>query len=113
MPAFKMVTMVFKALLRKPVTERYPFVKKAYVPGSRGQVTIEISKCIFCGICQRKCPTAAIGVAKEAKTWDIERMRCISCNSCVEVCPKKCLALDTQYAACSTRKEKDVFKAAA
>ena len=104
-----MSKLVFKSLFRKPVTERYPFVKKQYVVGTRGQVNIEIDKCIFCSICQRKCPTNAITVAKDRKRWEVDRMRCISCNYCVEVCPKKCLALDTQYAACAAKPQKDTY----
>jgi formate hydrogenlyase subunit 6/NADH:ubiquinone oxidoreductase subunit I len=102
---------VLKNLFHAPVTERYPYVPKVYPAGARGQVMIEIDKCIFCGICQRKCPTAAIVVTKEPKVWQIDRLRCISCNYCVEVCPKKCLALDTKYSACSTERSKDSFAA--
>lgn len=104
---------VLKNLVTGPVTERYPFVPKVNPEGARGSVNIELDKCIFCGICQRKCPTAAIVVTKEPKSWEIDRLRCISCNYCVEVCPKKCLVLDTKYAPCSTVRSKDMFKLAA
>ncbi|MEI6438501.1 MAG: 4Fe-4S dicluster domain-containing protein [Candidatus Omnitrophota bacterium] len=100
---------VLKNLATGPVTEQYPFVPKVYPDGARGSVNIEIDKCIFCAICQRKCPTAAIVVSKEPKSWEIDRLRCISCNYCVEVCPKKCLTLDTKYAACSTERTKEKF----
>ncbi len=103
---------VLKNLVTGPVTERYPFVPKVYPQGARGSVNIDIDKCIFCGLCQRKCPTSAILVAKESKSWEIDRLRCISCNYCVEVCPKKCLALDTKYAPVSTVRTKDTFTAA-
>ncbi|NTV29148.1 MAG: 4Fe-4S dicluster domain-containing protein [Candidatus Omnitrophica bacterium] len=100
---------IIKNLCAGPVTERYPFVPKEYPAGARGKVNIEINKCIFCGICQRKCPTAAITVTKEPKTWVIDRLRCISCSACVEVCPKKCLALDVKYSPCSVAAQKDSF----
>ena len=95
-----MTKTVLKNLFSRPVTERYPFVAKEFVAGARGKVDIEIEKCIYCGICQRKCPTAAITVTKDPKAWSINRMACISCNACVEVCPKKCLKLNVKYAAC-------------
>lgn len=106
-----MSKMVIQKLFQKPVTERYPFVPKEYPAGARGDVKIEIEKCIYCGICQRRCPTSAITVSKEAKTWEIDRLRCISCNSCVEVCPKKCLALGTKYSPCCVGPQKDSFHA--
>jgi len=108
-----MTKTVLKNLFRRPATERYPFVPKQYAPGTRGKVLIDISKCIFCGICQRRCPTAAITVSKEKKSWEIDRMRCISCNSCVELCPKKCLALDVNYSVCSRQPYKDTYSASA
>jgi formate hydrogenlyase subunit 6/NADH:ubiquinone oxidoreductase subunit I len=47
----------------------------------------------------RKCPSQALVVNKEAKTWQIDRLRCVVCNSCVDTCPVKCLFMDTQYSA--------------
>ncbi|MBF0388069.1 MAG: 4Fe-4S dicluster domain-containing protein [Candidatus Omnitrophica bacterium] len=102
---------VLKNLFTGPVTEKYPFVPKVYPQGARGSVNIELAKCIFCGICQKKCPTAAIVVTKEPKAWEIDRLRCISCNYCVEVCPKKCLALDTKYAPVTITRTTDKFSA--
>jgi ech hydrogenase subunit F len=109
MALLSMSKMIFRNLFRQPVTERYPFVPKVYPVGARGKVNIEVDKCIFCGICQRKCPTAAIVVTKDSKTWAINRMRCISCNACVEACPKKCLALDTKYSPVSQKSQTDSF----
>lgn len=109
MAFLKMSTMVLRKLFQKPVTERYPFVPKEYPAGARGQLAIEIEKCIYCGICQRRCPTGALNVSKEQKTWEVDRLRCISCNLCVEVCPKKCLALQTGYPACSSGEQKETF----
>ena len=107
---FEMGKIVLKNLFSKPVTERYPFVPQKHPVGARGKVNIEIDKCIFCGICQRKCPTASIVVTKEPKTWTIDRMRCVSCNACVEVCPKKCLALDVMYSPCVVKQGAETFK---
>ncbi len=109
MSLLSMSKTIMSNLFKGPVTERYPFVPKIYPKGARGKVNIEIEKCIFCGICQRKCPTAAIIVTKTPKTWEIDRLRCISCNACVEVCPKKCLALDVKYSACSAVRYRDLY----
>ena len=97
MQFFIMAKTVLKSLFRKPFTIKYPFGPKVLSEASRGSIIIDISKCIFCGICQRKCPTGAIVVSKEEKTWTIARLRCITCGYCVEVCPKKCLSMSNQY----------------
>ena len=52
----------------------------------------------------KKCPSQAILLDKEAKTWQIDRFRCVVCNSCVDTCPAKCLSMDTQYTAPATAK---------
>jgi formate hydrogenlyase subunit 6/NADH:ubiquinone oxidoreductase subunit I len=94
---FTMAKTVLKSLFTKPFTVKYPFGPKILSKSARGSIVIDISKCIFCGMCQRKCPTAAIIVAKEAKSWEIARLRCITCGYCAEVCPKKCLSMNNQY----------------
>jgi formate hydrogenlyase subunit 6/NADH:ubiquinone oxidoreductase subunit I len=89
----------------------YPLVKRDFAPKTRGSIRIEIDKCIFCGICQRKCPTQAIVVTKETKHWDIDRFRCIICNACVEACPKKCLFTEGQYSASAAVKSEEKHNA--
>lgn len=94
---FKMLKIIFRNLWRGPATILYPFQEREYAAGARGTLKIEIEKCIFCGICGRKCPTAAIVVDRQNKAWEIDRLRCIACNHCVEVCPKKCLQLEPRH----------------
>jgi ech hydrogenase subunit F len=57
----------------------------------------------------KKCPSQAILLNKEAKTWQIDRFRCVVCNSCVDTCPAKCLSMDTQYTAPAPAKGVEVF----
>ena len=97
MGIFTITKVILRFLFGKPATQRYPFAKKTYCDNSRGCITIEIKDCIFCGICQRKCPTKAITVDKDKKIWTIDRLCCITCGACVEACPKKCLRMDNQY----------------
>jgi formate hydrogenlyase subunit 6/NADH:ubiquinone oxidoreductase subunit I len=108
MAFFEMTKIAIKTLLRSPATIRYPFQPAKKTPISRGHVTIDASKCISCGTCQRKCPSVAILLNKELKTWQIDRFRCIVCNSCVETCPAKCLEMDTQYTAPVTTKSVEI-----
>ena len=88
---------VLKSLGRPPATRLYPFVVRPAIARSRGHITIDIEGCIYCGMCDRRCPTQAISVVKADRTWAIERLRCIQCNSCVELCPTKCLGMGTAY----------------
>jgi len=78
-------------LFSRPATLMYPYKPAKVFEKSRGKITIDISLCIYCGICQKKCPTDAINVDKAAKKWQIDRIKCISCGACAEACPKKCL----------------------
>lgn len=97
MPLFHMSFDALRNLFSKPATRLYPVEKRAFPAGTRGRLTINMETCILCGICQKKCPTDAIRVEREAKRWSIDRLGCISCGYCVEACPKDCLAQETGY----------------
>ena len=109
LPAFTMSKQVARSLARGPATRRYPFEKREYFAGTRGHISIEIGKCILCVLCDRKCPTQAIKVDRQAKTWTIDRLRCIQCSVCVDVCPKKCLGMENTYAPSATAKTTEKF----
>jgi formate hydrogenlyase subunit 6/NADH:ubiquinone oxidoreductase subunit I len=108
MAFFEMVKTALRTVVQKPATILYPAQAAKKTPISRGHVTIEESRCISCGTCQRKCPAQAIVVTKEAKTWQIDRLRCVVCNSCVDTCPVKCLFMDTQYTAPVTARSVEI-----
>jgi formate hydrogenlyase subunit 6/NADH:ubiquinone oxidoreductase subunit I len=97
MSLMKITGLVSSWALRKPATRLYPFVKRETYPHTRGHIDIDIGKCTFCTLCEKKCPTDAIAVDRAAKTWSIDRLRCISCNACVEACPRKCLSMANTY----------------
>jgi formate hydrogenlyase subunit 6/NADH:ubiquinone oxidoreductase subunit I len=95
---------VLQSVVSRPATRLYPFEKRPFFNKTRGSISIDIDKCIFCSICQKKCPTDAIVVTKASKDWEIDRLRCIACSACVEACPKKCLAMENQYSAAVVKK---------
>jgi ech hydrogenase subunit F len=99
MAFFEMAKTAIKTLVQRPATIRYPAEAAKKTEISRGHVTIDESTCISCASCQRVCPSQAIVVEKEAKTWQIDRLRCVVCRACVDACPVKCLFMDTQYTA--------------
>ncbi len=103
---FKMVENVFRNLVSKPATRMYPIEKREPFKDSRGHIEgCDIDKCIFCGICQRKCPADAIIVNKVEKSWEINQFKCVICNACVEACPKKCILASAEHKTASTKKE--------
>lgn len=97
MAFFSMLGTAVKSLLRKPATRLYPFVKRQPFERSRGNLVNHVENCIFCGVCQLKCPSKAITVTRAEKTWKFDRLRCIVCGRCVEVCPKKCLEMKNDH----------------
>ncbi len=110
MNIFKIAFIVLRSLFRKPVTVLYPFCPAKSAPGTRGAVVIDSALCIYCGMCVRKCPTAALRVDRAAKTWTIDRLKCIWCGGCVEVCPKKCLSQSMSYTKPTRTAAIEVFK---
>ena len=96
-----------RSLFKKPATLMYPVIPRTWQERTRGSIDIDETTCILCGICSKKCPTNAITVSREQRTWAIERMQCIQCGSCVETCPKKCLLMNPLYTAPSQTKTTD------
>ncbi|MDD1690049.1 MAG: 4Fe-4S binding protein [Methanoregula sp.] len=106
---FEMTKTALKTVLSRPVTILYPYQPAKKTGLTRGHVVQDGSKCISCSICVKKCPSQAILLNKEAKTWQIDRFRCVVCNSCVDTCPTKCLSMDTQYTAPASKQGVEVF----
>jgi formate hydrogenlyase subunit 6/NADH:ubiquinone oxidoreductase subunit I len=92
-----MSKVILKNLFSKPATNMYPIVKTESFERTRGKVENDLEVCVYCGLCQKKCPTGAIAVERTEKAWTIDPLRCITCSYCVESCPKKCLKMDTHY----------------
>ncbi len=98
-----------RSLFKKPATLMYPVIPREWQERTRGHIENQINDCIFCGICQKKCPTNAIVVDRAKRSWEIARMQCIQCSCCVEVCPKKCLTNENTYTTPSTEKIVDTY----
>lgn len=109
MGTLKLGKMTMRSLFKKPATLMYPVIPREWQERTRGHIDNEIDKCIFCGICQKKCPTNALTVTRADGTWTIERMKCIQCNCCVDVCPTKCLINENMYTLPSSEKIVDTF----
>lgn len=109
MSIFSMSKTLFKSIIHGPYTESYPLKEKENFERTRGRIENEITACIFCGLCERRCPTGALKVEKARSSWSIERLQCIQCGYCVEVCPKKCLTMENHYTSPSIDKVRDEY----
>lgn len=74
----------------------------AAVKAMLGDVTVDPSLCVGCGVCARGCPAGALRMEKrqgdcsgkgEIPVWDSEK--CISCVHCVQNCGKGALCVPT------------------
>ena len=110
MAFFSMAGSTLANLFKKPATRLYPAVEPKFSAITRGHVALDVAQCVFCGICSKKCPTLAIQVNREDKTWEIERLKCIACGNCCEACPKHCLSMDSAYSRPVTAMEKELSR---
>lgn len=88
---------VLKSLFGKPATRQYPFEKREPFANTRGHVVVNITSCMFCTLCEKKCPTGAIKIDRKAKLFEINRLKCITCAACVEGCNQKSLQIAGSY----------------
>lgn len=106
MGVFKLGGISISSVFSKPATKMYPVVVPEYYDRTAGHVEqTDMDNCIFCGMCERRCPTHAIKLDKAAGTWAIFPMNCITCGSCVRACPKNILEMQRTYTAPATSKE--------
>lgn len=99
MGGFKLGKMTLGSLFKKPETVLYPVEKKEVPAGLKGHIVNDVDVCILCGICQRRCPCAAIVVEKPNRKWTIDKFRCVQCGTCVLECPKHCLSMEPGWPA--------------
>ena len=62
MPYFEMTRLALRWALMKPPTTQYPFAPREFIAASRGQLVFTKDNCVYCTVCAKKCPTAALTV---------------------------------------------------
>ena len=96
---------ILKNLFSKSATRLYPVEQREPFERARGELTIAVADCIFCGACARKCPSQCIAVDKTAATWTLDPMACVGCGICVSACPRDCLQQAKVYRPPATVRE--------
>lgn len=94
---FEMLRTVVQNLFSRPATRLYPKEQREPFPSARGHIESVIENCIFCGLCQKRCPADCIVVDRAGKDWNLDPYRCIICGVCVEVCPTKAIVMSTYF----------------
>ncbi|MEM2870407.1 MAG: 4Fe-4S binding protein [Thermoplasmata archaeon] len=93
-----MFSQAISNLFKKPFTKLYPAEKYEPIKDTRGRFVMDVTRCIFCGLCERNCPAAVIKVDKARKRHETVISGCILCYRCQEVCPKGCISFREHYA---------------
>ncbi|HKT21846.1 MAG TPA: 4Fe-4S binding protein [Nitrososphaerales archaeon] len=99
---------MFRTALEPPVTEVYPFGRKAVAERFRGRLDIDPVKCTGCSICEIVCPAGVITMVPVGKKTigsrevDVKRpsfdlYTCISCGQCVDDCRFGALTLTHDF----------------
>jgi formate hydrogenlyase subunit 6/NADH:ubiquinone oxidoreductase subunit I len=94
---------VMQNLFSSPATRLSP---RKVAGGVRGKVRLALDNCLYCGLCQRRCPAACLTVNRQARTFVLDASRCILCGACTEACPKHCLAMEEEGRSPVTDKRK-------
>ena len=105
---FKMTPNIVKNAVSKYATRLYPFEVREPFENVRGNLDIDIDKCIFCKKCSIKCPSGCITVDKKSKTWEVDPYACVYCGICVDACPTDCLFMHPEYRKPALAKEAKV-----
>ncbi len=105
-----------RALLQRPITQRYPFERLAAPERFRSKLQWDLEQCTGCGLCVKDCPANAIEVValdRKAKRFVFRYHvdHCTFCGQCVETCPRGCLSMpqDDWELAAPDRSEFEVY----
>ena len=90
-----MIPRSLRNLVSKPVTRRYPDEVRVPFAGTRGAVEFDFDNCILCGLCVRRCPTAALSCSREEGWFAIDHLSCVACGACVDACNKDGFRMST------------------
>jgi NADH-quinone oxidoreductase subunit I len=100
-------------LFNKKVTEFYPEQMPSLPPRTRSSMSLDVPKCISCGLCANACPNSVIKLSsvkdennkKVLKEYVMDTGRCLFCGMCTEACPTKALVTTVDFENAAYSKE--------
>lgn len=93
----RMLPTVLRNFFGRSAVRLYPYEAREPFSRARQGLYNNISECIFCSMCARKCPSDCITVDKDAGLWTHDPAACVYCGDCVDACPTNCLAQETTH----------------
>lgn len=119
---------VFKYMLKRPITIQYPEEKRKTAARFRGRHYLTKwedgkERCVGCELCAIVCPSQAIYVKpaqnnpdnpnshgeRYASDFQINMLRCIYCGYCEEACPTGAIILSNEYELSGYSRESLIF----
>jgi formate hydrogenlyase subunit 6/NADH:ubiquinone oxidoreductase subunit I len=99
---------LWRALLTRPITVRYPFGPLKLPSYFRGRVTVDADLCRGCGACARDCPASGLELQRENR--DQFRLihypdRCAYCGQCEASCRFGAIRLIDEYVPATSDRE--------
>ncbi len=87
-----------RSLFKRPITQRYPFVRLSTPDHLRGKLYFENKGCTGCALCVKDCPANALEMVVNDKkekhfVFRYHEDRCTYCGQCVQSCRFSCLAM--------------------
>lgn len=105
-----MLPTILKNLFTGYATRLYPVQVREPFEKARGHIRFHEDKCIMCGACALRCPSAAITVEKKQNRLTFYPLRCIVCEVCVHICPSDAIELIYKWRPSYYEKQEEVYK---
>jgi len=58
------------------------------------KITIEVEKCVNCGMCTGVCISGALAIDRKEWSINLDVSKCVACELCIRACPLRLIRLD-------------------
>ncbi len=103
-PKLRELLEAITALIRGPVTLKFPAAPSPAPEGFRGRPTYHNDDCVGCGACAQSCPARAITMTDDLAAGAPTRTLCVRYDHCIfcQTCERNCITttgivLETEY----------------